>query len=59
MPYEFSPEERLQNILFVIEKLHNLLHECDSEYNILYKSAIEKQLLNLDKAVNEMKLQSL
>ena len=55
MPYEFTPEERIANILHVLEKLKEILSTSDTKYEDIWLNAIQKQMLNLDQAVTDMK----
>ena len=55
MPYEFTPEERIQNILHVLTTLKEILSTCDTKYEDIWLDCIQKQMLNLDQAVTDMK----
>jgi hypothetical protein len=55
MLYEFTPEERIQNILHVLRTLNELLNDCDTRHEHLWNEAIKSQLINLDEAVCDMK----
>ena len=55
MPYEFSPDERLTNILFVLERLQTLHSNSDTAACEMWKREIERQLGNLNDAVMDMK----
>lgn len=40
MPYTFEPHERIEHLLYCIEKLNAILHNCDSRYEYLYSEQI-------------------
>jgi hypothetical protein len=55
MPYEFTPEERIANILHVIKALDTLMHEADSRIQDMYQDQIKTHLINLNEAISDMK----
>jgi hypothetical protein len=54
MPYEFSPHERIANILYVLDQLQTRLCDSDVGDRNIWHAAIDKQLANLNQAVLEM-----
>ena len=55
MPYEFSPDERLMNILAVLEALQKLHADSDTTACGMWQREIERQLGNLNDAVMDMR----
>ena len=54
MPYEFTPEERINNILHILDKLNDLLNSCDTSHEHLYADCIRRHMAHLDYAVSDM-----
>lgn len=56
MHYEFSPDERISNILFVIERLLDMQGQRDSidPMSAVFDQAIKRNLEALDEAVADM-----
>ena len=52
---QFTAEERIRNIMFVLESLHSLTCECDSAMMDLYKAQINRTFLDLNDAIADMK----
>lgn len=56
MPYEFSPDERLMNICYVLDQLQDRLHDAMDEFQRdVYRMAISRALASLNDAVLDMK----
>lgn len=52
----FSAQEKLQNIIYVIQSLNELHSNCEEGLERIYIEAVQKQLANLDQAVLEIKV---
>ena len=55
MPYEFTPEERLAQIMWVLKELNQLLHECDTRHEMLWLEQIAIVQEKLTEAITDMK----
>lgn len=60
MGNDFSPHEVVENILYVIDQLQARIHDSatDIEMRNVFMNSLKQQLINLDKAVNELSCQS-
>ena len=55
MPVEFEPLDRIQNILYIIKELTDLMHKSDTCFSQLYQDQIKAQFINLNEAITDMK----
>lgn len=51
MPYQFTPDERIEHLIYTIEKMNSILHACDSKFEHLYTGMINVLLTNLAEAL--------
>lgn len=56
MPYYFSPNEKIENILHVIKAIHDLWHDSDSEIQGLIDSQLQILFMKLLKTIDEMQV---
>ncbi len=57
MPYEFSPDERIQNIMWVLDQLQSRWADADTSCRSAWGSAIDRAFHALDEAIADMKPQ--
>ncbi len=54
MGYEFTPAERIANIMWVLDQLQDRLVDSNDNHRTIWESAIGRVLMALDVAIIDM-----
>lgn len=55
MPYEFEAPERIQVILFVIEKINDMMHSCDTAHAGIFEDQLKTVFDELHVALEDLR----